>query len=153
MKKLKLILLLMMVSLVTMADEYLVVHHQDGTQTEFGLATKPIITIQDGNMLVKSRTADFSIAIANVKNYSFSDLTTGIRTLDTNLEKPVVSNGHVVFSKLQSGNCIQVYAVDGRQIRSYTADATGVIDVDLTTLPKGTYIVGSPASRIKITNK
>ena len=104
---------------------------------------------------------DITVSGAEAQNYEMSyvsgkltiEETTEVGIVQKNASKPTCVNGHVIFSQLKAGSKVYVYAVDGRQLRLYTADNMGFVDVNLTTLPKGIYILKNPDTEIKITNR
>ena len=100
-------------------------------------------------MVIKSNVTTFSVSIADVSYYDFPASSTGIQENQHAL--PLISNGHVVFSKLPADSNVNIYTVDGKQLRRYAADRSGNVDIDLTTLPKGVYVISSPITKIKIT--
>lgn len=150
-------LLLMIVLILTpclslLAGDNLVIHLKSGGKAVFALVEKPVITFEGENLLVKSETANYSIPISDIDTYDFTE-TTEVGQVKEKVNKPVIANGHVFFSQLKAGSKVTVYAIDGRQLHYYIADSSGNVDVDLTTLPKGIYILNSPDTNIKITNR
>lgn len=133
------------------AEENLVFHLKNGEKTVIALDKKPVITFEKDNMVVTSEDSQYSVPMKNIASYDFSEATEVEQVLEKT-GKPVFSNGHVVFSKLKVGSRVFVYAIDGKQLQCYTADSSGYVDVDLTTLSKGIYILKSPGTNIKITN-
>ena len=104
---------------------------------------------------------EITVSGAEAQNYEMSYVagkltimeTTEVGLVQNDASKPTSVNGHVMFSQLKAGSKIYVYAVDGRLLRLYTADSIGIVDVDLTTLPQGIYVLKSPDIDIKITNR
>ena len=150
--KFKLTLLLLTLCTLAHAEEHLVLYNSDGTKIEFALSTNPVITLQDGTLLVKSTATEFSIAIENVQNFVLYDNTTDINIIEESEAKPFISDGHVVFSQLKAGSKVYVYSTNGQQLLSFTADNSGRIDIFISSLPKGICILRSPTNSIKITN-
>ncbi len=152
-KKLPIIIFLTLLSCLSVhAGEELVFHLKSGGQITFAMEENPVITFEGENMLVKSKTVNYSVPIGDINSYDFSE-TTEIEQVQKKPSNPAFANGHVVFSQLKTGNKVYVYAIDGRQLRLYAADSTGTVDVDLTTLPKGLYVLRSPDTTIKIINR
>ena len=89
--KFKLTLLLLTLCTLAHAEEYLVLYNSDGTKIEFALSTNPVITLQDGTLLVKSTATEFSIAIENVQKYVLYDNTTDINIIEESEAKCVSS--------------------------------------------------------------
>ena len=129
-------------------------------ETETVLTKQPTITTTATSA---SEPGEYKITVSGAEaqnyemNYVAGKLTvmevTGVESVQGNTSKTTCVNGHVIFSQLQTGSKVYVYAADGRQISLYTADSMGIVDVDLTILPKGIYILKSPDTEIKITNR
>ena len=134
------------------AGENLVFHLKSGGQTIIALDERPVITFEEDNMVLTSETTHFSIPLSDIANYNFVE-GTDVEQVQDKVTKPIIANGHVYFSKLKVGSRVFVYAIDGRQLRSYYADGSGSVDVDLTTLSKGIFVLKSPEASIKITNR
>ena len=131
---------------------YLVVNAKDGTMTSFALADEPKVSSNDGKLKIVSKNTTFSLSLAEVRNYAFSENLTGIAVVekDGNLR---MENDHVVFNGLPSGSMVSAYMQDGRLAKDFKADANGTAVVDLSDLPKGIVILHSNKTDIKIINK
>ena len=131
---------------------YLVVNAEDGTMTSFALADEPKVSSNDGKLKIVSKSTTFSLSLAEVRNYAFSENLTGIAVVekDGNLR---MENDHVVFNGLPSGSMVSAYMQDGRLAKDFKADANGTAVVDLSGLPKGIVILHSNKTDIKIINK
>ena len=131
---------------------YLVVNAKDGTMTSFALADEPKVSSNDGKLKIVSKSTTFSLSLAEVRNYAFSENLTGIAVVekDGNLR---MENDHVVFNGLPSGSMVSAYMQDGRLAKDFKADANGTAVVDLSDLPKGIVILHSNKTDIKIINK
>jgi len=131
---------------------YLVVNAEDGTMTSFALADEPKVSSNDGKLKIVSKSTTFSLSLAEVRNYAFSENLTGIAVVekDGNLR---MENDHVVFNGLPSGSMVSAYMQDGRLAKDFKADANGTAVVDLSDLPKGIVILHSNKTDIKIINK
>ena len=151
------VLLMFLSCLSVQADEVLVIHlkSNNAQQISYALANKPVITFEGDNILVydSKMYSTVSIPLAQLAYYELTKSTTDIQQLQPESPKPVIANGHVVFSQLTAGSRVSVYAMDGKLIHNYTADSSGWVDVNLTTLPKGVYVINSPITNIKITNR
>ena len=133
------------------ADEaQIIIKQKSGDVTKLELSTHPTITFSWGNMVVSSDVISFSIPLDNIDSYTVSNETTGIPAVTT---KPQFSRGHVVFSGLSKGAPVNVYSIDGKSVDKLVADDSGVADVSLESLPKGTYIISTPNNKIKVINK
>lgn len=131
---------------------YLVVNAKDGTTTSFALADVPKVSCKEGKLEIVSKSTTFSLSLAEVRNYAFSENSTGICEVEKegNLR---MKNGHVVFNGLPSGTMVSAYMQDGRLAKDFKADANGTAVVDLSGLPKGIVILHSNKTDIKIINR
>ena len=133
------------------ADEaQIIIKQKSGDVTKLELSTHPTITFSWGNMVVSSDVISFSIPLDDMDSYTVSNETTGILAVTT---KPQFSRGHIVFSGLSKGAPVNVYSIDGKSVDKLVADDSGVADVSLESLPKGTYIISTPNNKIKVINK
>lgn len=148
-------LLLSFLSVNTMASkvDYLVVDLTDGSQTVVALADQPTITSQGGELKVMvAGETKVSAALGDVKMYSFSaDMPSSIKNIIS--ESSRLEQGHVYFTKAQAGETVAVYKSNGHLVKQVRISDDGSADIDLSTLPKGLYIVKSKKSSIKVINK
>ena len=137
-----------------LADDirYLVVNAKDGTTASFALADEPIVSCKAGKLEIVSKVTTFSLSLADVRNYAFSETLTGIAEVEK-YRNLMMENGHIVFHGLPSGSTVSAYMQDGRQAKSFNADEKGTAVVDLSGLPKGIVILHSNKTNIKIINR
>ena len=131
---------------------FLVVNSKDGTKTTFALADKPKVSFVDGELSIVSNSKKFAMNIADVKNYTFEEESTGIGKVIKN-GNAKVENGCVIFSGMTAGSKVSAYTQDGRLIKECTANANGTAFIDLSTLPKGIIILHSSKTDIKVVNR
>ena len=150
-------LLTMLFSLLvtgTRADtvKYLVLETADKGKTEVALDKQPNISCSGGELKVTAGGEEvLSTSLANVTNFYFTSASTRID--ETVGAKPSLQKGHVYMTNLKAGDSISIYGADGRLAGQQTVSADGRVDVDLTTLTKGVYIVKTPTTSIKVINK
>jgi hypothetical protein len=131
---------------------FLIVNGKDGTQTSFALTEEPRISCKDGELVVASHSRTFTLSLDGVRNYLFSDELTGIDEVQTE-SKIQLTDGHVVFSGLKSGDKVSVFMHDGRLVKESEVDVNGSAVVTLSDLPRGILIVHSNETNIKIINR
>ena len=131
---------------------FLVVNAKDGTKTTFGLAEEPKISFSNGELNIFSRSRTFSIRLADVQNYVFSEESTGITEVikDGSVK---LENGFVIFNGLAAGSKVVAFMQDGKLVKESKADSNGTAIFDLTGLPKGILILQSNKTNIKILNR
>lgn len=143
--------LLLVASLSSYADEaQIVIKQKYGGETILELSTNPVITFTSESMVVTNDFTTITIPFDNVDSYVVSDGATGISMPKA---APQYVNGHVMFSNLPAGSPVDVFTIDGRLVSRLSADSSGNADVSLDALPKGTYIISSVTSKIKVINK
>lgn len=137
-----------------LADDirYLVVNAKDGTTASFALADEPIVSCKAGKLEIVSKVTTFSLSLADVRNYAFSETLTGIAEVEK-YRNLMMENGHIVFHGLPFGSTVSAYMQDGRQAKTFIADEKGTAVVDLSGLPKGIVILHSNKTNIKIINR
>jgi hypothetical protein len=131
---------------------FLVVNSKDGTKTTFALADKPKVSFVDGELSIVSNSKKFAMNIADVKNYTFEEESTGIGKVIKN-GNTKFENGYVVFSGLTVGSKVSAYTQEGRLIKECTANENGTAFIDLSILPKGIIILHSGKTDIKVVNR
>ena len=153
-KQMKLRLFLLLMSLATLSayadDARIVIKQKSGSETILELSTHPVITFSGEDMVVTSDFTSISIPLDLIDCYTAYDDATGIEPIVT---PPLYANGHVVFRSLPKGTEVRVYTVEGHLVRSQPADDFGQTDISLDMLPKGVYVISTPACKIKIINK
>lgn len=139
---------------VCIADgvRFLVVNAKDGTKTTFAMAEEPKVLCKSGELTIVCKTTTFSLSLAYVRNYAFSEESTGIIEVikdgDVKLE-----NGCVVLNGLSADSVVSAYLQDGRLAKECKADSNGSVFIDLSDLPKGIVILHSNKTDIKIINR
>ena len=138
----------------------LVLTETNGTTTEFALESFPVITIEDNNLVITHNGNQLTTALTGVQDYHFIEktVTTSISSVPSNDPKneantPQFSFSNAEVSGLKAGARVAIYNLNGTQISSVTADGEGRVALDLSSLPKGVYILRTPTKSFKFMNK
>ena len=138
----------------------LVLTETNGTTTEFALESFPVITIEDNNLVITHNGNQLTTALTGVQDYRFIEkkVTAGISSVPSNDPKnasntPQFSFSNAEVSGLKAGARVAIYNLNGTQISSVTADGEGRVALDLSSLPKGVYILRTPTKSFKFMNK
>lgn len=131
---------------------FLVVNAKDGTKTTFGLAEEPKLSFSDGELNIVSSSRTFSISLADVLNYAFSEESTGIKEV-IKAGNVKMENGFIVFNGLVADSKVAAYIQDGKIVKECKADSNGSALIDLSVLPKGIIILQSNKTSIKVINR
>ena len=139
---------------------YLVLTETNGTKTEFALNSYPVITIEANDLVITCEGKKLSTALIGVQDYHFTEkkVTTSISSFPANDPKgetttPSFSFNNAEVSGLKAGARVVIYNLNGTQISSVTADDEGRVALDLSSLPKGVYILRTPTKSFTFMNK
>ena len=138
----------------------LVLTETNGTKTEFALESFPVISIEGNNLVITHNGNQLTTALTGVQDYHFIEkkVTTSISSVPSNDPKnesntPQFSFSNAEVSGLKAGARVAIYNLNGTQISSVTADGEGRVALNLSSLPKGVYILRTPTKSFKFMNK
>lgn len=120
----------------------------DGTQNDYIIAERPQISFSDNKVTFTYRNASTEYLKADLQNFLFIDPSTGISQLkmgDTRISFKEESN-RIIVEGADNKDQIQVFSISGIQYNANAVQNEDGIEIALTDLPKGYYI-------IKIRNK
>ena len=150
MKKLTFLLLLLMASVGASAKS-VVFTLNDRTRVYYQLSkdVNPIMRFKEGMMVVNEDAYEFS----DIKNFYISDED------DPNAIETVLSKQNVTFSsntviiRSDAVKTLKVYTLDGVEVKASVQKTDDVISVDLNGLDKGTYLISTGTSSLKVLKK
>lgn len=147
----KIVLLLLVFSLSTMAhSESITIRQKGGNETILDLLSNPVITFSGENMVVTNDFTTISIPIDDIDSYLVGETITGITKA---LETPQFSNGHIYLKGFSKGMAANIYTIDGKNVGEQSVGDSGIIDINLGNFPKGVYIISTPNRKVKFINK
>ena len=128
----------------------------DGTQNDYIIAERPQISFSDNKVTFTYRNTSTEYLKADLQNFLFIDPSTGISQLkmgDTRISFKEESN-RIIVEGAENKDQIQVYSISGIQYDTNVIQTGDGIEIALTDLPKGYYIIkiGNKQS-IKISKK
>ena len=147
----KLILTLLLLSVVvTHAQEYskVVVTLTDGTIRTISLSEKPIVTIANGKLVIKTEMMTTEFDRANVSRFNFISDVDGIEEIESDVQDVYNDGDNLCFSNLPENSLIEIYATDGTLLKRETA--SGTYKITLAELSAGVYIVSVNGVSTKI---
>lgn len=121
-------------------------------QASFALADLPKVLLKEGILTITCGSRTYSLNLAEVMNYKFSEDATGLDEIIKN-NNNIQSDGIVIFSKLKANDKVSVFLTDGRHVEDIIATSDGVAIIKLSDLPKGVLILHSNKTDIKIINR
>ncbi len=128
----------------------------NGTQNDYILAERPQISFGESKITFTYRNATTDYVKSDLQNFVFLDSSTGIspmRAGDTRVTYREEA-GRITVEGIDDKGQIQIYAISGIQYNAVTSQIGNGIEIMLTGLPKGYYIIkiGNNQS-IKISKK
>lgn len=147
----KLILTLLLLSVVvTHAQEYskVVVTLTDGTIRTISLSEKPIVTIANGKLVIKTEMTTTEFDRANVSRFNFISDVDGIEEIESDVQDVYKDGDNLCFSNLPENSLIEIYATDGTLLKRETA--SGTYKITLSDFSAGVYIVSVNGVSTKI---
>lgn len=130
----------------------------DGSTMTFPVSQKPVISFNDKTVSItrldNGSIKKIEIPSANVHKYTLGNGTlTGITTMEANkTEGSVMSNGNIIIVDGQKAySHVGIYTMDGKNVETLATDGNGCLNVNISTLSKGVYIIKTNSTTIKIT--
>lgn len=144
------------VSLSSLAEETttsLVLTFNDETTASYNLATQPVVTFDETNLIITAESVETKYARADVKEFHFAISTDGIHSVNagTTLAFRYVDNQTIELSGTE-GQKAELYSADGKLIRSTQAQ-NGVCTLSVRDCASGNYIVRAGHQSIKVLKK
>ena len=150
MKKLAFLFLLLMTSVGASARS-VVFTLSDDTKVYYLLSSEvnPVLRFKDGKMVVNEDTYEFT----NIKNFYISEED------DPNAIEPVLSKLNMTFKentviiRSETVKAVKVYTLNGEEVKAPVEKTDDVISVNLNGLEKGTYLISTGDSSLKVLKK
>ena len=150
MRKVLMPLFLLLFSSMMLAQEYnnVVVTLTDGTSRTISLSEKPIVTIANGKLVIKTAMSTTEFARANVARFNFVSDLVGIDEISSDDNEVIKDGDNLYFSNLPENSLIKIYTADGSLVKSMTA--SGAYKISLAEFSAGVYIVSVNGVSTKI---
>lgn len=127
MKKLILSLLTLFATTAIWAETALFVHQESGEIIEISFAEKPVVTYNEGRLVISAENASVSFPLANLEKFTFGEVDENV----TRIIAPANATPQSTF----------IYSVDGKLMRTYKPGENGSTSASLEGLPAGTYVI------------
>lgn len=131
----------------------LVVQQADGTTLTIALNEHPTIYFEGDQIVIRTNSGgEYNFSPKQEIKMDFSETATGIQEV---LSKRQLSmNGdYLVLSSEKEGATVRVYTAGGRLALETAVDAGGHAVIDLSSLPKGIYVIQTPSLTQKMIKK
>lgn len=146
--RVKLLLLFLCFS-ATVSAESITIKQKGGNETVLDLASHPVITFSGYDMVVTNDFTTISFPLGDIDCYVVDNASSGIRDLP---DTPTYRDGHLILHGMKQGSAVQIYTIDGKMVNRMVADGSDYLDIHLGGLPKGTFIIRTPSTSIKVVN-
>lgn len=128
----------------------------DGTEMTFALAKQPVITFADQIIRVKVGSRSSEFVMSDVVNFHFKEDPSDIRSprLGEDFEISWQGEDLIVISNATPDTLIRLYGIDGTFYPNRVNADGERIEISLSALPKGIYLLNFNNSRtLKINRK
>ena len=150
MKKLAFLFLMLMTSVGASARS-VVFTLSDDTKVYYLLSSEvnPVLRFKEGKMVVNDDVYEFS----DIKNFYISEED------DPNAIEPVLSKLNMTFKentviiRSETVKAVKVYTLNGEEVKAPVEKTDDVISVNLNGLEKGTYLISTGDSSLKVLKK
>lgn len=145
-------------SLASFAEEItttsLVLTFADETTASYDLATQPVVTFDETNLIITAESAETKYARSNVKEFHF--------TINTTDNIKSVGAGTTLAFRYADNQTIEISGTDGQKAELYSADGklirraqaqNGVCTLSIRDCASGNYIVHAGKQSIKVFKK
>lgn len=124
-----------------------------GQETVFLLSSNPKVTMEtDGSLLVTTDTQSISLE-ASTYRLEFIDSNASVKSIEGPAPVFNVSSDYLEASNLEAGCPVMIYDMQGRLVKSASADQNGSLYLSLSDLLKGIYVVNSNMNKFKFYKK
>lgn len=134
--------------------ESLIIEETSGTTTAYDLGSAPVITYSGNNLVLKSSIANAEFELEKVAKYYFKP---GDPTGNTNVTKPLayvaVTEESLIMKDCQPGEPVALFSIDGKLLGNYTIAPNGSLEISLSELPQGIFIVKTNSANINLIRK
>lgn len=134
-------------------ETHLTIELKSGSKYNFALADKPVITFENGNLVVNGNS-ETSYSIEGVLNFHFSEgEESKAKTLQANeLQFTALDKDNIKISNANAGTIISLFTTNGIVLTNTKADNDGIAVVNLPK-EKGVYVLTAGNQSIKIIRK
>ena len=139
MKKVVFSLLTLFAATAMQAATALFVHQKDGGIVEYAFSEKPVVTYEDGYVVISAFEAKVMYPLSNMQKFTFGEVDDQV----TRIVAPVNV----------APQPTQIYNVSGMLVRTLQPSDDGSTSASLEGLPAGTYIIKNGKTSYKVAKK
>lgn len=127
-----------------------------GEQVTYVAEERPEFKLVDDHLVVSSMSAYMEYEAKDVQKFTLDkeEIGTSITpATESTATKPLLKNGCLIIEKGKPYSTVAIFNINGINVANYTIDQDGRLNVDLSTLPSGTFVVKTSQSIMKLTKK
>ncbi|MCM1347889.1 MAG: hypothetical protein NC338_00635 [Firmicutes bacterium] len=129
------------------AASFLTLHMANGSKTSFVIEEKPHISFSDSKMHIRSNELVTDYDLASVAKFTFDDLSNISSAVSENEVRFTYLGTSLSAAGLTPGETVMLATIDGRIALTANAHSDGSLNIDLSHLQPGIYIVACKSSK------
>ena len=144
-------LLLLLTTSLGVSAKSVVFTLNDGTKIYYLLSTgvNPILRFKEGRMVVNEDVYEFS----DIKNFYISEADDPNAIEDLLSKQNVTMAANTIIIPADAVKDLKVYTIDGKEVKVWVEKTDYAITVHLNELEKGTYVISTGKSSMKVMKK
>lgn len=124
----------------------LIVWAKDGSKASYRLNERPMLTYSDGNIVLSTTETIVEYNAMDINKYTFEELDDNTNIVPPQTISPadthLLQQGEtVLLEQCEPHSIVQIYAINGKLIDSYTIGGDGTLQISISQYPKGTYLI------------
>ena len=139
MKRLIFLFLMILEVMASYAGTALIVHQKSGGIVEYAFAEKPVVTYEDGYLVITAQDVSVLYPMKNMHKFTFGELSENW----TRITPPKEVEPQPTF----------IYNISGMLVRTFQPGEDGTTPASIEGLPTGTYIIKNGTTTYKINKK
>lgn len=130
----------------------LIVWKADGSKTYYELNDMPETTFENGNLVIKTKSASVSYPLTEVLRYTYDGLSTKGVSEARSVSKALVKRepNTVTLANLKEGTVVQLFNSDGMLLDTKTSNGKGHVVISVAAQPSGVYLVKYESQTLKL---
>lgn len=131
---------------VTEPEYKLIVWTKDGSKVSYRLNKRPTLIYNDGNIVLSTTETVVEYRAEDVNKYTFENPEDNTNSVQQPIVTPVdarlqLQGETILLEQCEPYSVVQIYAVNGKLMDSYTIGADGTLQIAIGQYPKGIYII------------
>ena len=112
-----------------------------------------VVAVKEGTATITVTTADGNKTATCTVTVKKDDVSNDAIDGNSFRAYPNPTDGMITVTGLTTGQQVRIYTLTGTQVAIHTATADGKMEIDLSTLPRGTYILKTITETVKVIRK